>query len=73
MVLFAGICSVLVTRVDAQILAVYRRHIHYRKYYAAQSGIHAKVPAVKPSVPVYQGIVFPKMALQHRNRAKDIK
>lgn len=47
--------GVLVTRVDTHILAVYRRHIHYHKYYAAQVGIHAKVPLVKPSVPVYQG------------------
>lgn len=46
---------VLITRVDPHILAVYRRHIHYRKYYAAQSGIHAKIPWVKPSVPAYQG------------------
>jgi len=49
------VVGVLVTRVDANILAVYRRHIHYQKYYAAQAGIHAKVPFIKPSVPVYQG------------------
>jgi type IV secretion system protein TrbD len=47
--------GVLVTRVDSHILAVYRRHIHYRKYYAAQAGIHAVVLPIKPSVPVYQG------------------
>ncbi len=47
--------GVLVTRVDAHILAVYRRHIHYRKYYAAQAGIHSIVLPIKPSVPVYQG------------------
>jgi len=49
------VIGVLVTRVDANILSVYRRHIHYQKYYAAQPGIHAKVPLIKPSVPVYQG------------------
>ena len=47
--------GVLVTRVDSQILPIYRRHTHYKNYYAAQAGIHAKVPPVKPSVPVYQG------------------
>jgi type IV secretion system protein TrbD len=49
------VIGVLVTRVDSHILAVYRRHIHYRKYYAAQAGIHAVVHPIKPSVPVYQG------------------
>lgn len=47
--------SILVTRVDNQIMAIYRRHIHYKKYYAANPGIHASVPPIKPSVPVYQG------------------
>lgn len=42
-----------ITRADHQMLALYRRHIHYRKYYAAQSGIHAKVKLVKSSVPIY--------------------
>ncbi len=49
------VIGVLVTRVDSNILAIYRRHIHYQKYYTAQPGIHAKVPLIKPSVPVYQG------------------
>ena len=55
--LFMGLQSigVLLTRLDPQILLIYRRHIHYRNYYAAQSGIHAKIPAVKPSVPCYSG------------------
>ncbi|MFN7098227.1 MAG: VirB3 family type IV secretion system protein [Gammaproteobacteria bacterium] len=47
--------GVIITRLDNQWLAVYRRHIHYRRYYAAQAGIHAPVRLVKPSVPVYQG------------------
>lgn len=47
--------GVLITRVDTHILAVYRRHIHYKKYYVAEAGIHAKIPSVKSSVPVYQG------------------
>lgn len=47
--------GILITRVDNQILVIYRRHIHYKKFYAASPGIHAKTPLVKPSVPVYQG------------------
>lgn len=49
------VIGLLITRADPQMLAIYRRHIHYRKYYAAQPGIHAKVKLVKPSVPVYEG------------------
>ena len=47
--------GVFVTRVDSQILAIYRRHIHYHHYYAAQPVLHAKIPSIKPSVPLYQG------------------
>ena len=47
--------GVLITRFDNQIMALFRRHIHYKKYYAATSGIHAKTKMVKASVPVYQG------------------
>ena len=47
--------GVLVTRLDPQILPIYRRHIHYRTYYAPHAGIHANVPLIKPSVPFYQG------------------
>jgi len=49
------VVGVLVTRIDSNILSVYRRHIHYQKHYAAEPGIHAKIPLIKPSVPVYQG------------------
>jgi len=49
------IAGILITRTDNQMLAIYRRHIHYKKYYAANPGIHAKAPLVKPSVPIYQG------------------
>jgi type IV secretory pathway TrbD component len=49
------VMGILITRLDHQILPIYRRHIHYRKYYAATSGIHAKFPPLRPSVPVYQG------------------
>lgn len=48
------VLGVLLTRADNQMLALYQRHIHYRKFYAAQPGIHAKVKLVKPSVPVYE-------------------
>lgn len=47
--------GVLITRADNQMLAIYRRHIHYRKYYRAVSGIHANAKLIKPSVPFYQG------------------
>ncbi|MGB6977196.1 MAG: VirB3 family type IV secretion system protein [Gammaproteobacteria bacterium] len=47
--------GILITRADNQMLALYRRHIHYRKYYAITSGVHANIRLVKPSVPVYQG------------------
>ncbi len=47
--------GVFVTRVDSQILAIYRRHIHYRHYYEAQPTLHSKIPLIKPSAPFYQG------------------
>lgn len=47
--------GVLITRADNQMLAIFRRHIHYKKYYAAVSGIHAQLPLLRVSVPVYQG------------------
>jgi len=49
------VIGVLITRLDYQMLPIYRRHIHYHKYYAAIAGIHTKIPMLKPSVPVYQG------------------
>lgn len=49
------IVGVLITRSDAQMLPIYRRHIHYRNYYTAVSGIHAKISRLKSSVPIYQG------------------
>ncbi len=48
--------GLLVTRVDAQMLGIYRRHIRYQQFYAALPGVNAAVPALNPpSVPVYQG------------------
>jgi type IV secretion system protein TrbD len=47
--------GVTITRRDDQMVAIYRRHILYKKYYAALAGIHAKVPLVRASVPFYQG------------------
>jgi len=47
--------GVLITRADQQMLSIYRKHIHYQRYYNAQPGIHAKIPLIKPSVPFYQG------------------
>jgi type IV secretory pathway TrbD component len=47
--------SIFITRADAQLLQIYKRHIKYRNYYASQPGIHARIQFIKPSVPVYQG------------------
>jgi type IV secretory pathway TrbD component len=49
------VCGVIVTRIDHQILAIYRRHIHYKKYYSTIPGIHAKRAVLRPSVPYYLG------------------
>lgn len=49
------IIGILVTRADNQMLAIYRRHIHYRKYYTVIPGVHAQIPILRPSVPIYQG------------------
>jgi type IV secretion system protein TrbD len=49
------IIGTLVTRADPQMLVIYKRHVNYRRYYAAISGIHSKTPRIKPSVPIYQG------------------
>ena len=45
----------MATKQDPQIMAVYRRHIHYKKFYPPISGIHADVKLLKPSVPYYEG------------------
>ena len=47
--------GVLLTRADPAIIHLYRRHIHFRKYYSAQPGLHAKAILLKSSVPYYQG------------------
>lgn len=47
--------GVLITRVDDQILSIYRRHISYRKYYSTSTGIHARLSRLTLSVPFYQG------------------
>lgn len=49
------VVSRLLTRMDGQILAVYRRHVQYYKYYLAQPLIQSPVLAIRNSVPVYQG------------------
>lgn len=47
--------GVLVTRMDNQILSIFRRHIHFQKYYSAHPGSQSKVLLLKPSVPFYEG------------------
>lgn len=52
----SGYCiGLLMTRADPDMLALYKRHIRYLKYYSAQPGIHAKPILIRPSVPVYIG------------------
>lgn len=45
----------LVTRADPQTLVLYRRHIRYRRYYAAQPSVCSQTVAPRPSVPIYSG------------------
>ena len=47
--------GIMITRTDPQALEIYRRHIHYRKYYASHSGMGTSAGIIKPSVPFYQG------------------
>jgi type IV secretory pathway TrbD component len=47
--------GVYITRIDKQMLAIYRRHIHYQDYYPAHPSVSAKNILIKPSVPIYQG------------------
>jgi type IV secretory pathway TrbD component len=53
-VLLYGV-GLVITRADAHMLVLYRRHIHYQKSYATHPGLHAKTPLLKPSVPFYEG------------------
>jgi hypothetical protein len=45
----------VITKADNQMLLVYRNHIQYQRYYAPGSGLHAKTPIIKASVPMYVG------------------
>lgn len=47
--------GMLITRADQQMLAIYRRHIRYRKYYDCHPGIAILAPPINPSVPYFQG------------------
>lgn len=47
--------GIAITRLDKQILLIYRRHIHYQDYYPAHPSVHANTIPIKPSVPFYQG------------------
>lgn len=49
------LAGVYITRIDKQMLAIYRRHIHYQAYYPAHPSVIAKNILIKPSVPIYQG------------------
>lgn len=52
------IIGVFMTRLDNQMLIIYRRHIHYKKYYTANAGIHSTIPPAKPSVPSFSPIAI---------------
>jgi type IV secretion system protein VirB3 len=43
---------VLAAKVDPQLSGVYFRHLYYRPFYPAQSGVHARPPLIEPAVPV---------------------
>ncbi|MCE3239268.1 MAG: hypothetical protein K0R24_2249 [Gammaproteobacteria bacterium] len=47
--------GVLITRADPSMIEVFKRHIHYRKYYDPIAGVHAQVKILRPSVPYYVG------------------
>ncbi|MFZ0219063.1 MAG: VirB3 family type IV secretion system protein [Candidatus Aquirickettsiella sp.] len=47
--------GVFITRIDKQMLAIYRRHIHYKEYYPTYPSVYAKNVLIKSSVPFYQG------------------
>lgn len=47
--------AVLLTRVDNDIVPIYKRHIHYAAYYEPQASIIASSVLVKPSVLFYEG------------------
>ena len=54
--LFMGLLAVSawLTKADPEMLLIYRRHIRYARYYAAVPGVHAHLPLIKPSVPLYR-------------------
>ena len=47
--------GLLLTRLDSQMVTIFKRHIHYARYYAPISGLQSTRPIVKPSVPFYEG------------------
>lgn len=53
--LIGHVIGILITRADAQMVTLFQNQLRYRKYYAANPGIHAKVSVVKPSVIFYVG------------------
>jgi type IV secretory pathway TrbD component len=53
--LFLHVIGILITRADPNMIDVFKRHIHYRKYYDPIAGVHAQIKIIKPSVPYYVG------------------
>jgi type IV secretory pathway TrbD component len=53
--LLLHVSGVLITRADPSMIEVFKRHIHYRKYYDPIAGIHAQNKIIKSSVPYYVG------------------
>jgi|GEM_PF-1352854 len=47
--------AILIARSDYQMKELYLRNTRYRRYYAPQPGIHARIRDLEASVPVYQG------------------
>jgi CcmD family protein len=42
-------------KLDKQMLVIFKRHIHLKKYYPPISGVHAPITLLKPSVSPYAG------------------
>ncbi len=53
--LLLHVVGVLITRADPRMIEVFKRHIHYRKYYDPIAGVHAQPKMLKPSTPYYVG------------------
>ncbi len=47
--------GLILSRIDKQLIELYRRHIRFHHYYHALPGALASIPILRVSVPIYQG------------------